>query len=115
MNTDEATAWLESELKGFPERASGEDLYQFFVRIARRPLSSDAKDRQAFVEALREWFRSRSEPRTMLAVEIAAVHGVNELRADIEALLHDVKGGIAFRPFYSENIERALRRISAVH
>ena len=113
MSACEATAWLESELKGFQERAGGEELYRFFVSITRKPLSTDAEDRQAIVDALHEWLGMRTEPRTMLAVEIAAAHGLSELRSDIGVLLDDVKAGKAFLPFYSQNIEKALQRMSA--
>ncbi len=112
MSACEATTWLEGELKGFPERAGGEELYRFFVRITGKPLSTDAEDRQALIDALREWLGVRTEPRTMLAVEIAAAHGLSELRHDIELLLSDVKAGKAFLPFYSQTIEKALQRMS---
>lgn len=113
MNAPEALQWLESELANFPERASGEDLHKFFVQITKRIIRSpDPTDRSDLASALREWLKLRSEPRTMLAVDIAASHSLFELKADIESLLADVGSGKAFWPYYQDNIQRYLKKLS---
>jgi len=108
MTKDEMKQWLEGEIANFPERASGEEGYRFMLRQTARALDAD---RQALVEVLRDWLLLRAEPRTMLAVEIAASHHVDELRNDIEELLEDVKEGEAFKPHYVRPIMEALSRI----
>lgn len=108
MTRDEMKEWLEGEIASFPERASGEEGYRFMVRQTARVLDSD---RQALVAVLRDWLLLRAEPRTMLAVEIAAFHHVDELRSDIEDLLEDVREGEAFKPYYVRPIMEALSRI----
>lgn len=108
MTRDEMKEWLESELANFPKRASGEEGYRFMVRQTARVLASD---RQALVDVLHDWLLLRAEPRTMLAVEIAASHHVDELRSDIENLLDDVKKGAAFKRYYVRPIMEALSRI----
>ena len=105
MTTDEIVSYLEAELGAYPKRASAVELYEFLVGKAR--LLRDA-NRQGLVEALGRWLELRSEPRTMLAVDIASKLELTELRGALEGLLHDVKSGNAFLPYYARNIETAL-------
>lgn len=113
MSAPEALQWLEGELSNFPERASGGDLHRLFVQLTERIVRSpDATDRSDLVSALREWLKLRSEPRTMLAVDIAASHSLSELKPDIERLLADVRAGKAFWPYYQDNIQRELSKLS---
>lgn len=108
MTGIDAKAWLEEELANFPERASGEELYAYLIK---HTIPLVEADRDSLVQALAEWLRLRSEPRTMLAVEIAASHKLHELRSEIEVLLHDVKGGQAFKSFYQKPISDALNEL----
>lgn len=111
MSATEALRWLEGELANFPERASGEDLHRFFVEITERIVrSSDLTDRTDLVGALREWLKLRSEPRTMLALDVAASYSLSELKPDIEELLREVRGGKTLWPYYQDNIIRSLDR-----
>jgi len=110
MSIEEAN-WLEEKLINYPDRASGEDLYRFFLRITK-PLisSSDSTNRKGLIEDLRKWLKLKNEPRTMLAVEIATTYQLAELKKDIEALLEDIKKGKAFHPYYEKNVSKALER-----
>jgi hypothetical protein len=110
MNTDDAIQWLEGELQGFPSRADGAELYRFFIRIVRQPLEN-VEERPLLIDALRHWLSLRSEPRTMLAVEIASVFQLSELRVNIEGLLEDIKSGKSFQPFYARGVLAALQQI----
>ncbi len=109
MNSKAAREWLEGELEGFPSRASGEDLYRFFLQITKRIVESDdPEDRAWLIEGLREWIGLRNEPRTMLAVEIASVYHLHEMREDIQRLLDDVRAGNTFSRFYECPILKAI-------
>jgi hypothetical protein len=108
MTPGEVLVWLESELSEFPERAAGEELYEFLVC---RTESLSRTDRTALIRALASWLILRSEPRTMLAVEIAAAHRLSELRGEIQSLLSDVQQGRAFGPHYATPIGSALGKL----
>lgn len=108
MTAEEIRGWIEDELANFPERASGEDLYAYFGRLIARVVESD---RASLVQALSGWLQLRSEPRTMLAVDLAAKHRLGELRRQIEELLADVRDGEAFKPFYDRPILEALEQL----
>ena len=100
MTKQEILNWLEGELQGYPERATGNECEDFIVRIAGRVAKSD---RNELVEAMRDWIMQRGD-RTLLAVRIAAEHKLRELRLDIQQLLEDVRAGKAFSPYYEEFI-----------
>ncbi len=108
MKADEVLLWLESELTECPDRASGEEGYEFMIRQTQRIL---ATDRSALVRALASWLNLRSEPRTMLAIAIAEAHHLTELKPDIEQLLREVKQGVAFKPYYATIIGRAVAKL----
>ena len=108
MTGEEMRDWLENELANFPERASGEELY---AHIARRTSHVAETYRGALVEALSGWLKLRSEPRTMLAVDLAAKHRLHELRGEVVDLLDDVRAGVAFKPFYDRFIQEALEQL----
>lgn len=109
MTGDEVRAWLEGELSGFPKRTSGEEIYRSLVWQTKRLLEGQ---RSALADALVQWLKLRAEPRTMLAIDIAAAHHLKELRSEIEGLLEDVKaGGEVFKPYYIRLIPEALSRI----
>lgn len=113
MNVSELRDFLDSEIAGFPGRSSGEDGYRFLLRIIRRYVDSA---RQPLVEVMKEWLRLRAEPKTMLAVKLAADLQLGELRSEVEELLRDVESGVtAFNPalkgYYARRITDALSRI----
>lgn len=112
MTVDQMLNWLNDELRNFPDRRSGEEFYRYLVAQTRDPASTA---RAELVGALEEWLRGESEPRTMLALDLAVEHGLTEMRAEIEVLLHRVVGDTAFRralrPYYRKRIEEALRRL----
>ena len=49
--------------------------------------------KRQLVIALRKWISLRSEPRTMVAADLAADFHLSELRPDLFALLDDIEGG----------------------
>jgi hypothetical protein len=108
MTKDEIIEWLEGEVLGYPERATGNECEDFIVRLARRVVEAD---RNALVGAMRDWISQRGK-RTLLAVRIGAEHKLRELTPDIQRLLEEVRAGRAFSPYYEEFIVPALKRIS---
>ena len=109
MTKQKILAWLESEVQGYPERATGNECEDHVVRLAGRVAESD---RSELVEAMREWIEQRGR-RTLLAVRIAAEHKLRELKPDIQRLLEDVRANKVFSPYYEEFIAPALKRIEA--
>ena len=108
MTGEEVKDWLDAEVEQFPQRASGEDLYRYIVQRTKHAAESD---RWALVSALTVWLGLRSEPKTMLAVEIISKHNVVELRSAVEQLLADVLDGEAFKAFYEQPIRSALEEM----
>ncbi len=109
MKKQEIQDWLESEVEGYPQRATGNECEDFVVRIAGRLLPSD---RGTLIEAMREWITQRGN-RTLLAVRIASEHRLIELKPEIESLLESVRAGKAFQRYYEEFITPALRSIAS--
>lgn len=109
MTKQEIIEWLEGEVQGYPERATGNECEDFIVRLAGHVVESD---RNELIAALREWITQRSK-RTLLAMRIGAEHKLRELKPDIQRLLEDVRAGKAFSPYYEEFIAPALKRIEA--
>jgi hypothetical protein len=109
MTKPEILEWLEGEVQGYPERATGNECEDFIVRLVGRVVESD---RNELVVAMREWIEQRGK-RTLLAVRIAAEHKLRELTPDIQRLLEDVRAGKVFSPYYEEFIAPALKRIEA--
>ncbi len=108
MTTEDVRRWLDDEVDRFPERAAGEDLYRYIVQRTKQAAESD---RSALTSALNDWLHLRSEPKTMLAVEIISKHHLIELRPEVEQLLADVRDGEAFKPFYEQPIRSALEEM----
>lgn len=103
--TNDLLQLLDDEVAGFPSRASGEQGYEYINKIAARYVQSE---RPMLVAALTEWLLLRSEPKTMLAVDIAGKLHLTELRPALEKLLVDVEQGKAFKPFYARPIKAVL-------
>lgn len=104
MNEHDVLEWLEGEMRGCPERATGNEPEDLVVRLAGRIAKTN---RNELAGAMRHWIRQRS-PRTLLAVRIAAEHQLHELKSDIQQLLEEVRAGKAFSPYYEEFIQPAL-------
>lgn len=108
MMTNNVLQILDAEVAGFPSRASGEQGYEYINKIAARYVTSE---RQKLVAALSTWLHLRSEPKTMIAVDVAGKLRLSELRSELEKLLVDVEQGKAFLPFYARPIKAALALI----
>ncbi len=109
MTGEQLREWLDEELNNYPERTSGEELYSFFIKQTEKYVKSN---RRELIEALTYWLRLRTEPKTMLALDVAEKHNLTELREEIENLLRDVENGIAFKPYYGQFITKALKKLS---
>jgi len=99
---------LDAEVAGFPSRASGEQGYEYINKIAARYVASE---RQELIAALKKWLLLRSEPKTMIAVDIIGKQHLSELRSELQILLVDVEQGTAFKPFYARPIKAVLALI----
>ena len=99
---------LDAEVAGFPDRASGEQLYEHINKIAARYTESE---RMALIAALSNWLQLRSEPKTMIAVDVSGRLCLSELRTEIENLLTDIEQRKAFLPFYAKPIKKVLSMI----
>lgn len=99
---------LDAEVVGFPTKASGEQLYE---RIGKIAACYAKAERSELIAALADWLQLRSEPKTMIALDIAGKLQLTELRPQIERLLSDVEKGQAFMPFYARPIKAVLTRI----
>lgn len=108
--------WLDGELRTFPDRKSGEELYRFLARQTRTIAHDSRVD---LVAALVHWLDMRSEPQTMLAMDLAVEHRLSEFQEPLEQLLDAVESGTAFRTplrsYYEQRIEDALRSLRDEH
>jgi hypothetical protein len=110
MTKQEILDWLDSEVEGYPQRATGNECEDFVVKLAGRIVSSD---RSNLVEAMRQWILDRGR-RTLLGVRIAKTYKLYELKPDIQQLLEDVRARKAFLPYYEEFIAPALRQLDTI-
>lgn len=102
-------ATLEGELREYPARAPAPDLYAHLLRIAQRLAITD---RPELISALQTWVEARSQPRTMIAVDLVEKMALVDLRTDLEQLRADVIEGRAFLPYYVRWIDEALAKLS---
>lgn len=109
MTKQEILEWLEGEIQGYPERATGNECGQFVTGLVARVVESD---RDELVAAMREWITQHGQ-RTLLAMNIAVDLKLWELKLDIGRLLEDVRAGRAFQPYYEEFITLALKRFES--
>jgi hypothetical protein len=100
---------FEAELRGHPDRDSAVDLYRHMLDLAQR---TDANDHEGLVGALDAWLKQRSEPRTMIAVDIAGKLKLTELQEELGRLLDDVCANKAFLPHYTRWINEAIQAMS---
>ena len=107
MNKD-FMKWFDDEVASFPRRASGEELYEHMAKLAEIAITEDSK---SVVAVMTQWLQLRSEPKTMIAVDLAGKYRISELKGELESLLFDVVAGKAFKPFYERPIRKALAMI----
>ena len=99
---------LNQEVEVFPSRASGEDLYEHINKISVRLIDESRED---FIMVMIHWLELRSEPKTMLAVDIIGKNRLIELKEPLKDLLDDVNKGKAFKSFYERPIKKSLKKI----
>jgi hypothetical protein len=121
MTKHDVLVWIDNESSAFPERASGNEIN---TAIAQRIKPILGTDRPAVVDALRELIALRipqadrkpgdsiPEAKLWLALEVAAVNGLVELREDLRALIADVRSGKSFLPYYEEMLAKYLKRLN---
>jgi len=109
MTGNELLRWLEELMANYsPGRESGEALRRFVIRECQDIVRDH---REAFIEALGQWLSRRQEPHTMLAVKLAAVYRLHELREPISDLLEAVERGEAFMPHYARSLRDTLSQL----
>jgi len=108
MNKEEIEKTFEADFTNPGSIKSGEYLAEHVLNRAKELIHND---RLGLVEVLRSWILQRSEPRTMLAVNITGELRLFELKEEVDALRVAVKNGECFLPFYIRQIENALNSI----
>ena len=109
MSIRSALEYFDAELRGHPDRDSAVDLYRHMLDLAHRV---DVSDREGLIGALDAWLKQRSEPRTMIAVDLIGKLKITEFREELGQLLEQVRAGKAFLPHYTRWIEDAIQAMS---
>ncbi|HET9985852.1 MAG TPA: hypothetical protein VFQ38_19795 [Longimicrobiales bacterium] len=71
------------------------------------------RDRPGAVLALRDWLRLHEPLRTMLAVRVAAEHGLVELLPQLRRLREEVRSRAVLEPAFLADIDRAIEVLSS--
>ena len=113
MTAIEMLEWLEEMWSNSPAPDSGEQSYRHLQFHVERIVKSQ---REPLVIALRKWISLRSEPRTMVAADLAADFHLSELRPELFKLLNDIEGGRTkfvpgLKSHYENLIAECLSRI----
>lgn len=88
---------------------SGEYLYEHVAAVAKHAIATG--HREELVNILQDWIARRSEPETMLAVDLSYQLRLAELATGLNTLCADIQSGKCFMPYYSLQVERALAAI----
>jgi hypothetical protein len=88
---------------------SGEYLYDHVATVARHALATG--QREDLLNILQEWIARRSEPETMLAVDLVRELRLAELVRQLRELHAEIQAGKCFLPCYNEWTTRALAAI----
>lgn len=106
MTTIEMLEWLEEMWLNSPAPGSGEASYRHLRFHVERIVNSQ---RGPLVSALRNWLSLRSEPKTMVAADLAADFHLSELRPDLFKLLDDIeRGRTKFVPSLKSHYENLI-------
>lgn len=111
MGPEEAVAFLETPFDYPRSGKSGEYLLECVRAKAHWLL--DNGERSALVGALRGWLTDRSEPRSMMAVDLAGYLALQELRPDLASLRGEIDAGKVFMRFYLKRVDAAATAIGA--
>lgn len=108
MNKEDILGVLESIVSNPGSYKSGEYLearaFKFLFGIKKT-------EKQRIVEALQEWIKELSEPRTMLAVRIAQKMLIIELIPQIKELRHTINNKKVFPRFYLKYVDEVLTEL----
>jgi hypothetical protein len=87
----------------------GNSLYYLILKRTKRLIIGD---RLGVLNALRYWFSLRSDPFTLIAVNLVQDLQITELKPELKKLRKEIESGKAFLPYYNEWVERALKAIT---
>lgn len=90
MTPAEVAEWLQEMWANSPIPESGEQSYRYLRSRVERVVD---ERREELISGLRIWLSLRSEPKTMLAADLAADFHLTELRPDLFRLLEEVEAG----------------------
>ncbi len=108
MSKEKVLAILEGDISDPGSYKSGECLEEHAFRHLFGILQTE---KQGIVEALTEWIKTQSEPRTMLAVRLSKRLGIVELIPQVLELRHEIDSGKVFPKFYLRYIDEALTEL----
>jgi len=121
MNKNELLGLIDETFEHLPERISGNEVADL-VADWLWPLA--VSDREALIGALSHLLSFRVRPgkrgpehaipeeRVWVALHVAEVLKVHELRKDIESLLADTRAGRTLLPVYEESIRKHLAALN---
>jgi hypothetical protein len=107
---EEALRVLETDITDPGAVKSGEYLREHVFRHAKTLVS---EDRPSLIAALETWLADRSEPRTMLAVDVAGELRLRELASQLQVLRREITESHVFPAWYVRQVDRALSGIGA--
>lgn len=123
MTKEELMAVIDRLGKEMPSRMTGNEENSF---LAQKISPLIANDRPVVVSLLRDWLAVRipqasrqsgagvHEGRIWLALELARLNSLCELKPDVESLLQAIEAGATFLPYYAPMVEEYLQAISSV-
>jgi len=120
MTKKELVSLIDGLGKEMPGRMTGNDENSF---LAQKISPLIATNRLIVVSLLSDWLAVRipqemresgagvHEGRIWLALELAQLNSLYELRADVESLLRAIEAGTTFLPYYAPMVEEYLQGI----
>jgi hypothetical protein len=123
MTKEEVVAVINRLGKEMPSRMTGNEENSF---LARKISPLIATHRSVVVSLLRDWLAVRipqasrqagagvHEGRIWLALELAQLNSLYELKPDVESLLHAIEAGDTFLPYYAPMVEEYLEGMSSL-
>lgn len=76
---------------------SGNEYEEYVLKRATRLILTD---RKGVIEALQYWLQLRDDSETMIAVDLAGILVIPELKPDLEELRNEIEAGRVFYPYY---------------
>lgn len=108
MTKEEIETAFETDFANPGSMKSGEYLSE---QLRARSKKFIDRNKLELAEVLISWVQQRTEPKTMLAVEIAGELKLTELTAELNLLRDSIEKGECFFPFYLKRVDEALNSI----